>query len=859
MSNFNANLDSSDDRKSPSNLELASYGTIPEGQSGRALELLQRYVRSNDQQSAAHVSVDADIAAELSRLLDIAVPFFCDWCAVDIVDDDGEHHRTTMRHGECGDSNDDSHRGCGLPTLNARVGDLERIRERVAASGETEVWPAASEELPYCVVATITVNRRQFATIAFVADEGRPGYAVAEIAAAEQIAWLTGVAIEQIQLQESSHDAVRQTQRIASQLHQLIAASITVTGQTSEREILLRLAESTRNVFSANVAYVSLELGMTVPLRAVARKGKRSVLAPLDTEATDLPTLRDLSSPWTDGDWLVAAVVERRKAARGVVAVQRESGTTSGPEDREILTLLAQVASRTLDAAALSRAVQRSEARWRILVESAPVGLVEVDVWGKVRWWNEAAGQLFSWRTFVESNEGTAPLLPGEVLAHLQPLWREALDGSSGASREFLDVEINGRRRDLTASAALLPSAGDDAGGILTLVDDVTDQRELRAELRHAHRMEIRGQVASTVAHDFNNFLTLISGYAEILSQNLESDERSAQMVRDIQSTASRASLLTAQLQTIGRTRAPEPIILDPTSAIESDAEVLERIMGVGVEIVWSLQTDSGNVRIDADQFEQMVLNLALNARDAMANGGVLQISVDSFSVGSGQGADLDLTPGDYVLISVSDNGIGMDDDTRRRCFEPLFTTKDPFKGTGLGLAAARRLVEESGGAIRCLSELGVGTTFEIFLPTIDQPAADETPPIDVARPRGTATVLIAEDDEGLRRLMGQVLRRNGYLVVEANSGERALDAVVEFEGTIDLLLSDVVMDGLGGADLAAQLQDRDPNLRVLLVSGTANSEVLEGLRSRTCAFLAKPFKPSQLVDQVHELLSKRY
>jgi len=199
-----------------------------------------------------------------------------------------------------------------------------------------------------------------------------------------------------------------------------------------------------------------------------------------------------------------------------------------------------------------------------------------------------------------------------------------------------------------------------------------------------------------------------------------------------------------------------------------------------------------------------------------------------------------------------------MDEETRRRCFEPLFTTKGPFKGTGLGLASARRLVEESAGSIQVRSEVGRGTTFEIFLPAVDELAGSKVAASGPSTPRGSATVLLAEDDEGLRRLVSQVLERNGYLVLEADSAEQAIKLAASFEGTIDLLLSDVVMGELSGIELAANLQGANPSLRVVLMSGSADESILEELLAGSSAFLAKPFRPSALIDQIHELLARR-
>lgn len=831
----------------------------PEGQPDRALDLTRRYATVRASAGTAKPSSGEGFETNLLALLDIAVPTFCDWCAVDLAGPDGELRRFAIRHRGC-DRQDpqESHEQCCVPALASLVPELTQITRRVLASGQSEVWPSTEADIPRCVIVSLRVSDLPFGTITFACDEGHPGFGPHELAAAEQVAWSTASAIERVLLHRDARHAVRRTQRIASQLHQLIAASITVTGLQSEQEIMVSLASNTRSVFAADSAIVSLEFGPVAPLVVAARRGERATVAsPDDTlQIVDLPASRPgLSAPWRENGWLIAPLLRRRDRARGVVAIHRESGSEFGAEDQEVLTLLAQVASRALDAAELSRTIQHSEARWRILVETAPVGIVETDVEGRVRWWNLAAARVFAWSEYAAS---VAPTFPETMITQLGELWYDVLAGASTANLDLLDVVIRGRARDLTTSAALLPSAGGEARTILTLVNDVTDQRELKAELRHAHRMEIRGQVASSVAHDFNNLLTLISGYAEILSQDLVDDDRALQMVRDIQATASRASMLTEQLQTIGRTKALEPVVLDPAAALESNAELLERIVGVDVELDWSLNVDSSNVRVDADQFEQMILNLALNARDAMPIGGRLSIFLDGAAVDADSAAILNVPVGDYVLICVTDTGIGMDDETRQRCFEPLFTTKGPFKGTGLGLAAARRLVEESGGAIRCLSELGRGTTFEIFLPAVNEAPTEEPVSGDAVRPRGSATVLLAEDDAGLRHLMVQVLRRNGYVVLEADTGERAIEVARDFDGAIDLLLSDVVMAAISGPTLAQTLQGADPALAVLLVSGSADATVLDHLVPGTAAFLAKPFKPSQLVDQIHELLSRR-
>jgi PAS domain S-box-containing protein len=801
-----------------------------------------------------------NVETNLVELLDVVVPSFCDWCVIDLASPHGAQRRFAVRHNGCNHaSRENEIDACCIEGLEQRVPDLAAITARVLASGTTEAWPADGSRPACCVVVALKLNDLPFAAISFIADERHAGYERYEIGAAEDLIWETATAIERLLLHQDAREAVRRTQRIASQLHQLIASSITVAGLRSEQDILLSLASSTRSVFNADEAIVTLESGPAAPLYGVAQRGKKPVsLDSNDALVSQFPnTLTESSVPWRENDWLVAPILERRDCARGVVAIRREATSDFATEDKEVLTLLAQMASTALSSAEQSRTIQHSEARWRVLVESAPVGIVEVDTTGHVRWWNRGAARIFAWPEYDESSGDNGPTFPHTTTQRLAALWSDVLAGEYASGRDLSDVEIRGRRRDLTASAALLPSTDEDAPRILTLVDDVTDHRELKSELRHAHQMEIRGQVASSVAHDFNNLLTLISGYAEILATDLDSDVRAAQMVKEIQTTASRASVLTEQLQAIGRTKPPEPVVLSPEAAIESIAEVLERIVGVDIEMQWALEQHTSNVRVDADQFEQMILNLTLNARDAMPTGGYLKIGVAPSDVASDAALDLNVTAGRYVQISVSDTGEGMDEETRLRCFEPLFTTKGPFKGTGLGLASARRLVEESGGSIQCLSTIGEGTTFQIYLPSVDEQAGEGLPALHEEVVRRGATILLAEDELGLRRLMVQVLEHSGYLVLEADSGELALELARDFEGPIDLLVSDVVMSLITGDELAQALQAKNPELLVLLMSGSADASLLDSLLAGTSDFLAKPFRPSALVDHVRRLLDR--
>lgn len=775
----------------------------------------------------------------LATFADYAVEEFCDCCSIVPVDALASSPLTRHTPGS---------------TVSAPTELLDHMHPD-PLSGRVRRWPPRGDV--QWLFVDLEVDGQPFATVALGLDDGQPGFTDVDASVADQAAWFLTTALERRAWQRDAREAIRRTQRIASQLHQLIAASISVGTLRREEDILSRLAASTRNVFEAETGLVSLEEGPAAPLVASAQPGQAPIcIDPRVDHRWDVPSSRrGQTSPWTEEGWLVAPILEQRHHARGVIAVRRDQGPEFGTEDREVLTLLAQMAATTIGAVELSRTIQRSEARWRGLVETAPIGIFEVDGRGGVRWWNRAAGRIFAWPDHSEN--APTPVLPESARASLVDLWTDVLEGALSGSRDLVDVEIHGRQRHLSASAVALPATGADTRTFLTLVDDVTDHRELKAELRHAHQMETRGQVASSVAHDFNNLITLISGYAEMLAASLPDDGPGLEMVRDIQATASRAAQLTTRLQAIGRTQTPDSIVVDPVGLIESDAEVIERIVGPSIELEWSLDPSSPRVRIDADQFEQMILNLSLNARDAMPEGGRLHISVSAATLDLADADELGLASVDLVRITIADTGVGMDAETLRRCFEPLFTTKGPFKGTGIGLAAARRLVEESGGVITCHSAPGEGATFEVLLPAVREPDGPSEPAPSSTPPRRSATVLLAEDEEGLRRLASQVLARSGYTVLVVASGEGALEESDRFDGSIDLLISDVVMNELSGPDLARRLQDVRPELRVLLMSGTADASVLEGLAPGSAAFLAKPFKPSALVDAVDELLAR--
>jgi PAS domain S-box-containing protein len=388
---------------------------------------------------------------------------------------------------------------------------------------------------------------------------------------------------------------------------------------------------------------------------------------------------------------------------------------------------------------------------------------------------------------------------------------------------------------------------------------DITERKRLEAQLHQSQRLEAVGQLAGGIAHDFNNLLTAIRGYAELARRGLEEDERRRDDLAEVIANADRAAALIRQLLAFGRRQVLEPRVMDPAEVVGDMASMLRRLLGEHIELATHTVRGLGWIKVDPSQLEQIVVNLAVNAADAMPDGGKLTIELcnaefDAAYVAAHAGA----IPGPYVLLAVSDTGVGMDKATQAHVFEPFFTTKEPGKGTGMGLATVYGIVKQSGGFIYVYSEPGQGTTFRIYLPRVaeQRPAAGaETP---AARPSssGTETILLVEDEPAVRSFARRTLEEQGYIVLEAAGGADALSIVASHADPIALLVTDVVMPGLQGYQLAEQLATGRPELRVLYLSGfTENSMIHHGVPDDGVAFLAKPFSTDALSEAVRRVL----
>jgi PAS domain S-box-containing protein len=395
--------------------------------------------------------------------------------------------------------------------------------------------------------------------------------------------------------------------------------------------------------------------------------------------------------------------------------------------------------------------------------------------------------------------------------------------------------------------------------GLIGISRDITERKRLEAQFLQAQKMESVGQLAGGVAHDFNNLLTAINGYAELALMALPADAKVRDDLQQIVKSASRAATLTRQLLAFARKQIMDPYVLNLNALIVDVDKLLQRLIGENIELVAHLAPDLGLVKVDPGQIEQVLVNLAVNARDAMPEGGKLTIETHNVTLEPDYAQQhIGVTPGAYILVAISDTGTGMDAETRRRIFEPFFTTKEPGRGTGLGLATCYGIVKQHGGNIWAYSEPGHGTTFKMYLPRADAPAEAWPPHDDESElPRGSEVVLLVEDEPTIRELAGRVLRAQGYTMLEASDGIMALRVLFEHTGApIDLVVTDIIMPQLSGTALVAQIKASYPGIKSLFMSGYTDDAIIHhGRVEAGIAFLQKPFSPAALARKVREVL----
>ena len=504
-------------------------------------------------------------------------------------------------------------------------------------------------------------------------------------------------------------------------------------------------------------------------------------------------------------------------------------------------------------------ALRTSEERTRFALEAAGVGIWDMDFTTGVLRWSE----------ILEAQYGLQPGTFGGTfeafIERIHPDDRQAtidamnLHGSGESfSLPHRAIWPDGTVRWLSGLGRIVPGQDRQRARAVGISLDVTERRTLEEQYQQAQKMEAIGRLAGGVAHDFNNLLTVILGYCDLLLADIDADDPRRFDIGEIHNAGTRAEGLTRQLLAFSRRQIIEPKLLDLTSIVAGMESMLGRLIGEDVAVVMRLQPVSP-VTADRGQVEQIIMNLAVNARDAMPNGGTLIIETSDVELDEHYPAThFDVLPGAYVVLTVTDTGIGMTPEVQRRLFEPFFTTKDVGKGTGLGLATVHGIVARSGGTIGVYTEVGKGTSFRVYFPMTDaRDAVVEKPASAVPPRRGSQTVLVVEDAEGLRELVKRLLERQGYRVLIAGNAEEALRLFAQ-NASIDVLLTDVVMPGASGPELTKELVELRPGLRVIYMSGyTEDAIVHHGVLNPGITFLHKPFTADTLGRKIREVLER--
>jgi PAS domain S-box-containing protein len=528
---------------------------------------------------------------------------------------------------------------------------------------------------------------------------------------------------------------------------------------------------------------------------------------------------------------------------------------------RETLSreLLQKAVKYTVERTRAENAARQSEQRFHELFENAKDILFTLDLEGNVTSLNKSAEEVMGWTRSEALHLNLKSLVAPEHLNLCSQMMQRILNEEPLQHFEISMLRKDGRKVLLQASARLIYSDGQ-KHGIQGMARDITERRQLETMVQQSQKLEAIGRLSGGLAHDFNNLFCVISGHTELLTEQMEPAHPALKNLAQIKKAVDSASSLTRQLLAFSRKQVFHPRILDLNAVVVETRKMLGRLIGEQIEFFTSLHPMLGNVRVDPVQLEQVLVNLVLNARDAMSQGGKLTIDTKNVDLEEGARAKRAIVPaGKYVVLSVTDNGCGMDEEAQSRIFEPFFTTKELGKGSGLGLATVYGIVKQSGGFIWVYSELGQGTTIRVYLPRVDSSPTPLSTGNRRAKVRqGSETVLLVENTESLRNLAKELLKASGYAVLDAENGREALRIASSFSGPIHLLLTDVIMPGMGGKQLAEQLASLRPATRVLYMSGYSNDGIVQsGILESGALLLEKPFTREILLRKVRQVLDE--
>ncbi len=615
---------------------------------------------------------------------------------------------------------------------------------------------------------------------------------------------------------------------------------------------------------------IAHELGRLTPPPQIERvTGEASFLAALKDFAPDV-ILSDHNLPAFDGRRALAktrAILPDIPFILVTGSLNEETAVSylkAGATDyilKDRLVRLGPAILEALERARERQALRRHERLVREIIDANP-SLIFVKDWeGRFVLVNQATAEIYG--TTVDGLVGKtdADFNPNaEEVAHFLRDDREVM--ASGRPKFVPEEPVTNPHTKQTRwfQTIKLPLRlpGEEAVTMLGVATEITERKLLEEQLLQSQKMEAVGQLAGGVAHDFNNILTAIVGYSDLLAAELGDNAQQREDIEEIRKAARRAAALTRQLLSFSRKQVLEPRIVDVNGVVLNLDKMLRSLMSENIELETQLAEDLDAARVDPNQLEQVIMNLAINARDAMPDGGTVTIETANATLGEDYAAKhVSVIPGVYVMLAVTDTGCGMTEATKARIFEPFFTTKPAGRGTGLGLSTVYGIVKQSGGNIWLYSEPNKGTTFKIYLPAVDALPEDigKAAPVEAER-QGSGTVLVVEDDEQLRRLTHRALAAQGYEVLEADRGRSALDAARRHEGPIDLLVTDLVMPDTNGPKLAETLRAARPGLRVLFMSGYPDGAIVHhGMLEAGVAYLAKPFTTEAITRKVREVL----
>jgi two-component system cell cycle sensor histidine kinase/response regulator CckA len=532
---------------------------------------------------------------------------------------------------------------------------------------------------------------------------------------------------------------------------------------------------------------------------------------------------------------------------------------------QELEVAEAELSQQNEELVGAREALEIERHRYRELFDEAPVAYVVTDELGVIEEANHAASRLFGLSAYLMRTKPLPLLVALSERPRFRSFLQELRTGSGVQEAEISLEGLHSRRH----TVLLKVERDDDRPGrrvrLRWVLHDISERRAaeegLRAsqeQLRHAQRMEAVGRLAGGIAHSFNNLLAAIAFHADLLLDSGGPAPDQRRHAEAIQNAGERAALLARQLLAFSRKQVLQPQSLDVSRSLADLVPMLRRLTGETIQMEADLDPGAGWVHADLGQLEQVILNLVFNARDAMPEGGRLTLAISGEQIGK-DGGGLGLPAGPYVRLTVADTGTGMAEEVRAHLFEPFFTTKDRDRGTGLGLATVYGIVRQSGGAIRVETEVGAGSTFTVYLPRIEAPAEEVKPSESVrTETTGSEIILLAEDEDNIREPAREILESRGYTVLEARDAVQALEVSRDWNGPIHLLVSDVVMPGMSGSELAAVLDQERPGTHVLFISGYSEDAIAQhGVLHAGRSFLQKPFPPGVLLRTVREILDR--